>query len=377
MSGFAMGFARRVWTRQLVSGIATVAVMIASANVANASTTTMSDEDFDDIVASIAAVTADTAPLPPSDAGADAVADLLGDTAFDADLLTGLIDQTVALPDGVDLADGSVSVTSEEGDAASVTSGDLAWGLGVTFEVADATTVEAADGVIVAEGGASETYVGHTTAAGGQLIYVMADETADPTMVIDTEVPAGYAWVPTEGGGLSLMAEGSDAPLVVVAAPWARDANGTELDTSFSITQAGLVQHIDIAGATFPVVADPNWVWWAKEGAMCLGEIALFAVASAKVVAIGAKLVKFIGGLKATSKVAKAWATLGKDFPKFIKAVSTLLKILVNDGYSAVKSYIAQHSVEAAGWALLIGGGESIAGILGIGHCFNVVEEAL
>lgn len=45
----------------------------------------------------------------------------------------------------------------------------------------------------------------------------------------------------------------------VVAAPWASDANGKALATSYSFANGVLTQSIDTAGATFPVVADP-WV---------------------------------------------------------------------------------------------------------------------
>jgi Protein of unknown function (DUF2599) len=56
-----------------------------------------------------------------------------------------------------------------------------------------------------------------------------------------------------------------------IAKPWAKDANGKELKTSYSVNDNILTQNIDLAGAVFPVVADPaycgdvissaNWIW--------------------------------------------------------------------------------------------------------------------
>ncbi|WP_159425274.1 hypothetical protein [Streptomyces sp. TLI_053] len=47
-------------------------------------------------------------------------------------------------------------------------------------------------------------------------------------------------------------------------APWAKDANGGAVATSYRIEGDSLVQHVEVtAGTAFPVVADPTWqgVW--------------------------------------------------------------------------------------------------------------------
>jgi hypothetical protein len=59
------------------------------------------------------------------------------------------------------------------------------------------------------------------------------------------------------GGGLVIVNE-RDEITAVVAAPWARDAKGRELPTHYTIRGSELVQAVDVAGAAFPVVADPN-----------------------------------------------------------------------------------------------------------------------
>lgn len=40
---------------------------------------------------------------------------------------------------------------------------------------------------------------------------------------------------------------------------WAVDANGAPVPTSYDVTDGVLTQHVDTAGAAFPVVADPTW----------------------------------------------------------------------------------------------------------------------
>jgi hypothetical protein len=53
--------------------------------------------------------------------------------------------------------------------------------------------------------------------------------------------------------------------VAVIEAPWAVDAKGARLPTSYTIQGEHLTQHVDTAGATFPVIADPSIKrerWW-------------------------------------------------------------------------------------------------------------------
>lgn len=59
------------------------------------------------------------------------------------------------------------------------------------------------------------------------------------------------------GGGLVIVNERAEIT-AVVAAPWARDARGRELPTRYMIKGSELVQAVDVAGAAFPVIADPT-----------------------------------------------------------------------------------------------------------------------
>ncbi len=64
--------------------------------------------------------------------------------------------------------------------------------------------------------------------------------------------------MPSPDGGVSVI--GSDGvPVGQIAAPWAYDANGTGVDTSYRIDGSTLIQNVDHVGATYPVVADPSF----------------------------------------------------------------------------------------------------------------------
>lgn len=46
---------------------------------------------------------------------------------------------------------------------------------------------------------------------------------------------------------------------LIIGKPWAKDANGVELKTTYSVIGSILRQQIDFTNAVFPIVADPIW----------------------------------------------------------------------------------------------------------------------
>ena len=61
----------------------------------------------------------------------------------------------------------------------------------------------------------------------------------------------------TDGGGYSLLNDGG--LIGAIDAPWARDAAGKSLRSTFAIEGDTLVLRADASGAQFPVVADPRF----------------------------------------------------------------------------------------------------------------------
>jgi hypothetical protein len=74
-------------------------------------------------------------------------------------------------------------------------------------------------------------------------------------------VPAGYKAQLASDGGIELRASGSRVIIPLIEAPWALDANGKKLPTSYALNGSQITQHVNTAGATFPVVADPSLQW--------------------------------------------------------------------------------------------------------------------
>jgi len=75
-------------------------------------------------------------------------------------------------------------------------------------------------------------------------------------------LPAGAEVKALTDGSMVMTRKVTDPNHVVgvfgtIAAPWAVDAKGKNLPTSYSYHNGVLTQHVDLAGAAYPVVADP------------------------------------------------------------------------------------------------------------------------
>lgn len=66
-----------------------------------------------------------------------------------------------------------------------------------------------------------------------------------------------------EGGAVILDAEG--VTVAIAEVPWAKEATGAAVPTSYTVEGNTLTQHVSFdADTAFPVVADPTWwqEWW-------------------------------------------------------------------------------------------------------------------
>jgi hypothetical protein len=93
------------------------------------------------------------------------------------------------------------------------------------------------------------------------------------TIIENASAPDSYSYDIglVDGGDLALTDLGGVAILdaqqelaYYVEAPWARDANGQDVPTSYSVADGTLTQHVDLSDPSiaFPVVADPQLVSW-------------------------------------------------------------------------------------------------------------------
>jgi hypothetical protein len=125
-----------------------------------------------------------------------------------------------------------------------------------------------------------ETDGGTVYASGGEA--VVAQQLADGSLRLAVTIPGadspreyryplqlpdGVVARLDEDGGIDLVhqAGGDDAPSTVVGridAPWATDADGNAVPTSFRMDGDTLIQRVEFtAESAFPVVADPSVIW--------------------------------------------------------------------------------------------------------------------
>lgn len=74
------------------------------------------------------------------------------------------------------------------------------------------------------------------------------------------DVPDSVSVEPNATGGFDLIekADGVAVSYAQVQAPWAVDADGTALATSYDYVGGVITQKVQVSGATYPVVADPK-----------------------------------------------------------------------------------------------------------------------
>ncbi|CAM5595363.1 hypothetical protein SALBM135S_03322 [Streptomyces alboniger] len=93
-------------------------------------------------------------------------------------------------------------------------------------------------------------------------LITMKDATAPTEYRFALDLPSGARAVLDEDGGV-LVLDGSDELVGTFQAPWAKDADGKPVPTSYRIEGGDLVQSVHTDASTaYPVVADPKW--WDK-----------------------------------------------------------------------------------------------------------------
>ena len=100
----------------------------------------------------------------------------------------------------------------------------------------------------------------------------------------ENAVPAGHAArLHADGSVRFYDADGNESGGIV--APWALDAEGAAVPTSYTLDRTTLVQTVEHEGAAYPVIADP---WWAPVVVVvavgaCAGSVFCAAMATAAV----------------------------------------------------------------------------------------------
>jgi hypothetical protein len=94
---------------------------------------------------------------------------------------------------------------------------------------------------------------------GVRILSVLKDSAAPSTTTYDVTLPEGAKMKLDSLGGAVVRENGKTTSRF--SAPWAIDAAGRSLPTHYTLSGNALTQLVDTRGATFPVVADPKWIW--------------------------------------------------------------------------------------------------------------------
>ncbi len=289
------------------------------------------------------------------------------------------IEYTADVPLGVDVSTGLLSHLAEEGRELAIASGDLETGASVEFSIPGSEVLTSESGVLEAQSGRSERFVAHTTAAGGQILYVMEDDSAAAQFTVDVDAPDDATWVAEADGSYSL-AHPVHGPVLKLDAPWAIDASGAELDTHFVFEGDRITQFIDVRDAQFPVVADPSFWWYAGKAIGCIASIGALALGAAKLAQIGAKVFNLLKNAKSGTKLYKAlteWKKLGSTNGDRLKALLSAIKAFAGAvgkyGFSKAKEkIIAAGGKNKAGLLFIISGAAVVSDVIGISDCVSL-----
>lgn len=95
-----------------------------------------------------------------------------------------------------------------------------------------------------------------------QINMVIAKASAPSRYGYRLAVPHGGHLVPSVTGGYFVV-DGNNDTVAMVAAPWAKDANGAAIPTHYEVKGTTLTQVVEFTTETaFPVVADPEFAWY-------------------------------------------------------------------------------------------------------------------
>jgi hypothetical protein len=118
-------------------------------------------------------------------------------------------------------------------------------------------TLKAPDGSMITVSGQGESRA-HTPGKSGQVLTVL--RTKKDQAVFNLKTSPGIE-LHGEGKGFALTRTDGAHTLHLgrIDAPWAFDANGKSLVTSYELRGNRLIQHVETTNATFPIVADPSF----------------------------------------------------------------------------------------------------------------------
>jgi hypothetical protein len=216
----------------------------------------------------------------------------------------------VTVEPGGGAAPAAVTVPKRAGDKVIVAGEAAAVGIGLPRTTGRPAVRQAGGTVVFAEAAKPADIAVQPTGDGARVLINIKKATAHREYQFPVDVPAGGRLVSAAellgadfDTGEIFVADAAGALVGGFERPWARDANGAPVPTSYRIEGNTVVQTIDFtARSAFPVVADPSFFKVLK----CAASIALVlgttVFVAAKIIRIK-KLIKALGGLREGAKL--------------------------------------------------------------------------
>lgn len=111
----------------------------------------------------------------------------------------------------------------------------------------------------------SSSIMVRATAGGVQELIAIERSDAPNEFAFPLALPTGAVLVAADDGSAAIV-DSSGHEVAAIAAPWAKDAAGRAVPTSYRLDGSTLIQVVEHEGATYPVVADPSFTWGIRRG---------------------------------------------------------------------------------------------------------------
>jgi hypothetical protein len=211
--------------------------------------------------------------VPPSQSAVrqlSATANLLSRTS-------GVVDATPALTvvqDDSEVVGSVVTVPVQAGNGVKFGQGTNSFTVGLPAGSKNAAGTINRNGMVTYDSPFGNDNAVVPTAEGAQFLKVLDDVNAPETVTYPVNLPAGGKIALTtrisdtsaKVGPAAFVLNGTGQVVSIVDAPWAKDANGQSVETFFTTDGKSLTQHITHRqqNVAYPVVADPNFRWYAN-----------------------------------------------------------------------------------------------------------------
>lgn len=167
-------------------------------------------------------------------------------------------------PDGSRLANqegGTVSVPASSGEPVRlVSTSGSAVDVSLPSDTDVAGRAMSSSTVVYPDASSEGSVAAQSTADGFRAVITIDGPSAPTTFEYPVDLP-DEGWMELGEDGAVQIYDANADPVGGFTKPWAVDADGNSLPTSYEIRGDVLVQHVQHQGAAYPVAADPQFTW--------------------------------------------------------------------------------------------------------------------